>query len=84
MAAAAPSSDPLRSSPSARPLDHAQSRQRGESGPSSGSRHRAATAAPQKRPQIFTGRAREERLIKRPSRSPSWLLQLHPDNPLLK
>ncbi|KAJ1165771.1 hypothetical protein NDU88_006188 [Pleurodeles waltl] len=50
MAAAAPGSDPLRGSPFARPLDHSRSRQRGESGPSSGSRHRAATAAPQKRP----------------------------------
>ncbi|KAJ1118304.1 hypothetical protein NDU88_006499 [Pleurodeles waltl] len=40
MAAAAPRSDPLRGSPSARPLDRAWSRQRGESAPSSGSRHR--------------------------------------------
>ncbi|KAJ1217040.1 hypothetical protein NDU88_004636 [Pleurodeles waltl] len=50
MAAAAPRSDPLRSSPSARPLDRVWSRQRGESGPTSGSRHRDVTAAPQKRP----------------------------------
>ncbi|KAJ1189401.1 hypothetical protein NDU88_006146 [Pleurodeles waltl] len=53
MAAAAPGSEPLRSSPSARPLDHARSRRREESGPSRGSRRRAATAAPQKRPAII-------------------------------
>ncbi|KAJ1194423.1 hypothetical protein NDU88_003712 [Pleurodeles waltl] len=53
MAAAAPGSEPLRGSPSARPLDHARSRRREESGPSRGSRRRAATAAPQKRPAII-------------------------------
>ncbi|KAJ1168161.1 hypothetical protein NDU88_000110 [Pleurodeles waltl] len=46
MAATAPCSDPLRSSPSARPLDRAWSRQRGESGPSSGSRHRDMVKGP--------------------------------------
>ncbi|KAJ1176663.1 hypothetical protein NDU88_001932 [Pleurodeles waltl] len=45
--------EPLRGSPSARPLDHARSRRREESGPSRGSRRRAATAAPQKRPAII-------------------------------
>ncbi|KAJ1211902.1 hypothetical protein NDU88_007250 [Pleurodeles waltl] len=43
MAAAALSSTPLHGSPSARPPDHARSRQRGESSPRSGSRHRDVT-----------------------------------------
>ncbi|KAJ1163441.1 hypothetical protein NDU88_003899 [Pleurodeles waltl] len=50
MAAAAPRSDPLRGSSSARPLERPWSRQQGESGPSSGSRHRDVAAAPQEHP----------------------------------
>ncbi|KAJ1110861.1 hypothetical protein NDU88_008207 [Pleurodeles waltl] len=76
MAAAAPGSEPLRGSPSARPLDHARSANERRAVPAADPAAGLRQRRPRSAPQLFTRRAREERLIKRPSRSPSWLLIL--------